>query len=376
MNGVLKAVLIGAAGAASAQELCEDGHVHEKTAPYWAVHMDVRVYGEQVYEADDPGEEIFTLKTHTHVDLEFSPVENLFVRSKLKLEQMHSHDHESEGSVPDGKDTYFENHLLMIEELQLVYAPGPWEVFAGKFNPVAGLDRHDIPGWYGYEVEEEYSILGRLGAGAAYTFSTEMFGSHRLETSGFCRDTTVLNQTLFTGGGEPDSEEDGGVANTHDFSSGAVSLSGDPLYTAIGDTIHQFKYVLAFARQDAGYGADADHEDEERMVAGGVYTVTLTEDLQFKGVGECKNIRNNHTHGDDDLRISTAGAELSWRGWELGGSYSILDSTEEPDGEHVQASLGYVWPCGLGVSGGWKRVEEEGEEQKSVGLMVSYHGYF
>lgn len=361
---------------AGAQHICGVDHDHAKAPPYLSANTDVRVYAEKIYEADDPGEEIFNLKTHTHVDLEFSPVENLFVRSSLKLEQKHAHDHGGGGPPPDGKDTYFENHLLMIEELKLVYAPGAWEVFGGKFNPVTGLNQHDIPGWYGYEIEEEYSILGRLGAGAAYTVETQQFGSHRLEASGFCRDTTFLNQTLMNSAGEPDSRSDGGVANTHDFSSWAVSLSGEPLYTALGDTLHQFRYVLAYARQDAGYGADPDHEDEERWVAGGVYAVTLTEDLQLKGVGEYKHIRNNHTHGDDDLRISTAGLSLSWQRWEMGGSYSILDSTGEPDGEHIQASLGYVWPCGLGISGGWKLQEEEGEQQKSIGLMVSYHGHF
>ncbi|HKL23040.1 MAG TPA: hypothetical protein VJ904_14635 [Tichowtungia sp.] len=379
MSHVWKVIWIGAAGVAgiaSAQHVCEQGHVHEKNAPYLAVHTDARLYGEQVYSADDPEEEIFNLKTHTHINLEFSPVESLFIRSKLKLEQKHSHNHGGGGPGPDGKDTYFENHLLMIEELKLVYAPGPWEVFAGKFNPVAGLDQHDIPGWYGYEIEEEYSILGRLGAGAAYTFETETLGSHRLETSGFFRDTTVLNQTLFNSAGEPDSKSDGGVANTHDFTSWAVSLSGDPLYTLVGDTAHQFSYVIACARQNEGAGSDPDHDDEERVVAGGIYTVTLTENLALKGVGEYKDIRNHHTHGDNDLRISTAGAELSWRGWELGGSYSVLDHTEEPDGENIQASLGYVFPNGLGVHGGWKLMEEEDEQKKSIGFMVSYHGHF
>lgn len=365
---------------ATAQDLdcnaCGHDHSHEKVAPYWSVHADTRVYAEQVYEADDDLEEIFDLKTHSHVNIEISPVDDLFVRSSLKLEKKHSHNHGGGGPSPDGKDTYFENHVLMLEELVLVYSPGPWEIFAGKFNPVVGLDQHDIPGWYGYEIEEEHSILGRLGVGGAYAFETESFGAHRLEVSGFCRDTTVLNQTLINSGEEPDSKEDGGVANTHDFSSWAVSLSGEPLYAAVGDSIHQLRYVLAYARQDEGYGAAPDHNDEERLVAGGVYTVTLTEDLQLKAIGEYKDIRNNHTHDDDDLRIGTTGASLTWRGWELGGSYSVLDHTDEPDGEHIQGSLGYVWPCGLGVSGGWKLVEEEDEQKKSLGLMVSYHGHF
>lgn len=360
---------------AGAQECSIPGHVHEKAAPYLTVHTDVRVHADQIYEADDPKEEIFNLRTHTHADIEFSPVQNLFVRSSLKLEQKHSHDHGGGEPGPDGKDTYFENHVLMIEELKLVYAPGPWEVFGGKFNPVSGLDQHDIPGYYGYEIEEEYSILGRLGAGSAYTFETEKFGNHRVEVSGFCRDTTVLNQSIINGNDEPDSKDDGGLANTQDFSSWAASLSGDLLYFPAGDTIHDVDYVLAYARQDAGYGAEADHDDEDRAVVGGVYTATLTENLQFKGVGEFKNIRNSHTHRGEDLRISTAGAGISWLGWELGGSYSFLDSNEEPDGEHIQASLGYVWSCGLGLHGGWK-LEEEDERQKSVGLMVSYHGYF
>jgi hypothetical protein len=375
MKNVISIVLVLAAGSGLAQECCP--HVHaDKTAPYWTVHLDSRVHADQVYDADDPGEEIFNLKTHTHADIEFSPAENWFVRSLLKLEQKHSHDHGGGGSGPDGKNTYFDNHLLMIEELKLVYAPGAWEVFGGKFNPVAGLDQHDIPGYYGYEIEEEHSILGRMGAGIAYTLETQKFGAHRVELSGFCRDTTILNQTLINSGGEPDSKEEGGVANTEDLSSGAVSLSGEAFYFAAGDTIHELDYVLAYARQAAGYGAGADHDDEDRAVIGGVYTATLTENLQFKGVGEFKNILNSHTHRGEDLRISTAGAGLSWLGWELGGSYSFLDSKGEPDGEHIQTSLGYVWNCGVGLHGGWKLTEEEGEAQKSIGLMVSYHGHF
>jgi hypothetical protein len=367
----------GAGTAVMSQECSIPGHVHAETAPYLSVHTDVRVHADKIYKADDANEEIFNLKTHTHADIEFSPVEDFFVRSSLKLEQKHSHDHGGGGPGPDGKDTYFENHILMIEELKLVYAPGPWEVFGGKFNPVTGLNQHDIPGYYGYEIEEEYSILGRLGAGSAYTLETDESSKHRFEVSGFCRDTTVLNQGIINSSGEPDSQADGGVANTYDFSSWAASLSGDLLYFAAGDTIHDLDYVLAYARQDAGYGADADHDDEDRAVIGGVYTATLTENLQFKGIGEFKNIRNSHTHRGEDLRISTAGAGLSWLGWELGGSYSFLDSNaSEPDGEHIQASLGYVWTCGVGVHGGWKLVEEEGGQQKSIGLMVSYHGHF
>jgi hypothetical protein len=182
---------------------------------------------------------------------------------------------------------------------------------------------------------------------------------------------------LINGTDEPDKREDGGIANTHDFSSWSVSLLGDQLlYAALGDTIHELDYVLAYVRQDAGYGMDSDHADEERGVLGGVYTVTLSEDTQIRGVGEYKEIQNSHTHRGEDLRISTAGLGLYSHGWELGGSVSNLDSNEEEDGHHAQASLGYVWTSGLGVHGAWKSVEEEGETKKSIGLTVSYHGVF
>jgi hypothetical protein len=360
---------VGLAGLASGVFSEECLHHHEQVAPYLTVHTDVRVHADQVYQADDPDAEIFELTTHTHVNFEFSPVDRFFVRAALKLE--------GGESAPDGKNRYFENHALMLEELKLVYAPGPWEVFAGKFNPKAGLDQHDIPGFYGYEIEEEYSsILGRLGTGAAYTFETGRFGNHRLEASGFFRDTTVLNQTLINSGGEPDSKQNGGTANTHDFSSWAAALSGDLFYTAIGDTLHDMDYVLAYAREDAGYGASPDSADEERGVVGGVYTATLTENLQIKGVGEFKSIKNSQTNRGEDLLISTAGSGLYYKGWELGGSYSFLDSNAAPDGQHIQASLGYTWRNGLGIAGGWKLVEEDDEQSKSLGLMLSYHGDF
>lgn len=377
MQKIVVLLLACATGFSAGAQMCSvPGHVHEKTAPYLSMHTDVRIHADQIYDADHADEEIFNLKTHAHTGLEFSPVNDLFVRSTLKLEQKHSHDHGGGGAGPDGKDTYFRNHMLFIEELKLVYTPGSWELFGGKFNPVAGLDQHNIPGYYGYEIEEEYSILGRLGAGAAYTLETQSFGDHRLEASGFCRDTTVLNQGIINSSGEPDHHKDGGIANTQDFSSWALALSGDAFYFAAGDTIHELDYVLAVARQADGHGADADHDDEDRTVIGGVYTATLTENLEFKGVGEFKNILNSHTHRGEDLRISTAGAGLSWLGWEMGGSYSFLDSHAEPDGEHIQTSLGYVWNCGAGLHGGWKLVEEEGEAQKSIGLMVSYHRHF
>jgi hypothetical protein len=361
-----------------AQEQCALGHVHEKSAPFLTVHTDMRIYAEQVYDASDPDEEIFALKTHSHMNIEFSPVENLFVRSSLKLEKQHSHDHGEHAEDHDdpAEDQYFEDHSLILEELTLVYAPRNLEMFGGKFNPTTSLDQHDIPGWYGYAVEEAYSILGRIGAGVAYTVDTEMFGSHRLEISSFFRDTTPLNQSILHGNNEPDSKNEGGIANTQDFSSWAISLAGEPLYKAIGDTIHELRYVLAYARQDAGYGADSYHKNEDRFVMGGVYTVTFSENLQLKSVLEFKDFRNYQTHADNDLHMSTVGMSLFWKGWELGGSYSKLDHSDEPDGELIQASLGYLWASGLGISGGWK-LENSGEEKtKSAGLMVSYHTHF
>jgi hypothetical protein len=373
-------------------------HDHGKTVPYIGVHTDFRIHGDWIYDATHQADEGANLKTHSHTELEISPAENWFIRAQLKLEQKHSHDHSGHDEHEDDDHEeahddhdgdqddhgggrsygYFDDHVLIFEELMLVYAPGSWEFFGGKFNPVSGLDQHVLPGTYGYEIFEEYSVLGRIGAGASYAYSTETLGTHRLEGSGFFRDTTVLNQTLINGSDEPDSKDDGGIANTHDFSSWSVSLSGDDLlYAAVGDTIHELDYVLAYVRQDAGYGAEADeHADEERGVIGGVYTVTLSEDLQVRGVGEYKHIVHSHTHRNDDLSIGTAGLGVTFHGWDLGGSHSVLDSNSESDGHHSQISLGYVWDNGLGVHGGWKSLQEGDEAQKSLGLMISYHGYF
>ncbi|MBM4153078.1 MAG: hypothetical protein FJ220_06120, partial [Kiritimatiellaceae bacterium] len=262
-------------------QVCAQGHVHEKTAPYISAHTDVRIHADQVYDADHEEDEIFNLSTHSHTDLEFSPLEDLFVRSSLKLEQKHSHSHDGGAAhESDGKDKYFDDHILLIEQLKLVYTPDQWELFAGKFNPTAGLNQHDIPGYYGYAIEEEYSILGRIGAGSAYTFETLSMGDHKLEASGFFRDTTVLSEGIMNDSDEPHDLNDGGLANTEDFSSGAISLSGDIFYFPIGDTIHEIDYVAALAHQNAGHGAEAGHDDEDRAVLAGIYKAALTTDLR------------------------------------------------------------------------------------------------
>lgn len=361
--------------AATAEECCEHDHDHEKTAPYLTVHVDSRVHADQIYSADDPLKDTFTLKTHTHVNLDFVPHDDWAIHAMIKAEQAHDH-HNPAAPPPDANNSYFENHQIFIEELKLVYSPGAWELFAGKFNPVDGLDQHAVPGFYGYEIIEEHSIHGRIGAGATYTFDTGRFGSHRVEASGFFRDTTFLNQSLLTASGQPDNRQDGGVANTHDFSSWAVSLSGDVFYGMIGDTIHEIDYVLAYAVQDVGFGAAADHENEERAAVALVHNAALSEDLVWRNIGQMKHFDNSHTHQGETLLISTFGSGFYYEGWELGGSYSFMESNADPDGYHAQASLGYVWDCGFGIYGGWKFVEEDDEQQGSLGLMLSYHGHF
>ena len=372
-KGVFTLLAAGLAGGAWAEPCGACDLLHEKSAPYLSAHTDVRIHADKVYSADDSNERVFNLKTHSHVDLELSPADSWFLQAALKLEQKHEH---GGGAAPDGKDKYFRQHLLLIEELKLVYAPGPWEFFAGKFNPTDGVGQHDVPGFYGYEIIEETSILGRLGAGSAYTFETGRFGNHRLEVSGFFRDTTVLNQALINSSGEPDRRRDGGEANTHDFSSWALSLSGDLFYTSIGDTVHEVDYVLSYARQDAGAGAPPDHKNEDRAAVGLIHSGALSEDLQLRNVVQVKGFQNSHTHQGEKRLITTIGSGLAWQGWELGGSYSFLDSNSDPDGHHIQASLGYTWRNGLGLHGGWKLIEEDDEQTKSIGLMLSYYGHF
>lgn len=77
---------------------------------------------------------------------------------------------------------------------------------------------------------EEYKIAERIGAGFKYSANLEDFGTHQINISSFFADTTFLSDSLIDQRGHT-SKEDGGLANTEDFDSYAISISGKEFYS-------------------------------------------------------------------------------------------------------------------------------------------------
>jgi hypothetical protein len=264
-----------------------------------------------------------------------------------------------------------------VEEVKAVFSAGPVEAFVGKFNPRVGLDMHAFPGYYGYEVVEEYSILERLGIGARGTLETGVAGDITLELSSFFADTSFLNEGIGADREVPHSTDDGGLANTESLESFSASLYGNGWYTNLGDTIHALNWAAGAAYQDGRKGELAGVcADETRFSLGLEYGATLTPDLVVRLVGEWMHAEDYGGAKDADTDFATLGASVHYRRWQVGGTFTDINRTGDgqDDGTHVQASVGHVWDNGVGVHVGWKEDSHEEDRKTSVGLTVSYHG--
>ncbi len=129
---------------------------------------------------------------------------------------------------PDaGEDRAFEDHGLYIEDLFLSYETDRFSVKGGKFTPDFGIGWDQTAGVYGSGFAEAgYEFSERIGIAGSVTFGSEKAGTHRFEASTFFLDTSVLAQSTLRSRGTT-TRSDGGVSNTEDFSSFALSLNGE-----------------------------------------------------------------------------------------------------------------------------------------------------
>lgn len=124
-------------------------------------------------------------------------------------------------------DEAFESEDAFIETLSLQYAGEAFTVYGGKINPVFGTAAEVAPGLYGVEVGEAYQITEALGIGGDISLASVMNldGEHILSAAVFMADRTFLSGSL-GGVREELALADGGLANTEDLASVAVSLDG------------------------------------------------------------------------------------------------------------------------------------------------------
>ncbi|GAB6042305.1 hypothetical protein [Endothiovibrio diazotrophicus] len=380
-------------GAAAAGHEHDHDHAAPTHFPALTGHLDVVQHLDRVIDADDADAEIDEAYLHAHLGLALHFNPRLTLNGSLKIEghpagaHHHDHGHAEEEGEEDHEDhdeplttgdRWWEEHEGRVEQLNLRYQGDDFHLLAGKFNPVVGLDGHDAPGLWGYQIFESYEISGRVGLGGGIAFDAGDRGRHRLEASLFRADTSFLSNTWITREASLDAE-DGGVANTDGLDSWALSLSGNGFYSYdLGSAwVEGLSYRAGLARQAAGVDGEKDEQRwsialQQRFSGGGWGGRLIAEHMAIDHLGGEAAHDRDHT---------TLGLELERGRWILGGTYTYVDNRaaeadESVDGHVGQLSVGYRLRRGVTLESGLMDDDRDGESRTRIGLAVRIDSHF
>lgn len=334
------------------------GHDHSDDGTGWHGHLDARTYATSIYEANESEEEVSYIFTHSHIEGGYRFGNGFSVNGGVILEgdpAGHSHG----GGASRAGDHFFDDHPLYIEELTLNYDDEHFGGYVGKFTPELGRDPHNVPGWWGMLVFEEFQIREQLGFGG-------YLQSHgqKLDVSISENDTSFLQQSILY-------NRDNAVDNQDGLSNYSVNLSGD-----LG---------VPYASYYMGYGErgfdNAGEYDEDRFVFGLSGNMDIMNAVNIALVGDVTDIDHLNGEADHDRTYYTIGANATYNQWVMGGSFTGVDNksadeVEGMNGQIIQTSIGYNFTPNLGVDGGWVSQTEEGETSNRYGALLRYHTEF
>jgi hypothetical protein len=267
-----------------------------------------------------------------------------------------------------GESRYFEDNGFVIEDLFLAYETGRYAVQGGKFTPAFGIGWDATPGIYGSGFAEDgYEFAERVGLAGSVAFGGGADGSHKLTAHGFFLDTSPLSESLGQGRGTTD-EEDGGVSNTEDLSSFAVTLDGEDVAGIKG-----FGYRISYIRQAAGV---TETSDEKGVSVALSYSFDLGGGLSLSPLVEYVHFDDFSGVSGQDRDYATVAAITEWRGWNLAIAYVDRDTqtpgAAETEDFDFQISVGYVFDIGVSVDVGWHITNESNIETRQIGALVTY----
>ena len=311
----------------------------------FSAEFSVELESDFTFDANESDAELTDTFATIESALRYSLTERLSLNSGLVFEP-----------VEDAtSDRFFEDQGLYAEELFLSYDFGPAAVAVGKFNPSFGFAWDIAPGVFGVDFAEDYEITERVGAALTLPISG-LGGSHELSLYAFTTDRSFLSNSLFTERGQL-RLEDGGVSNTNDVESFALSLAG-----SFGDTA----YTFALQNQAAGEGDDADQSGAvlgltQILNAGGADVELLGELAYF----------DEYVGTTDSATYATLGAAIPIGPVVLSGVLAIRDIEGAPT--DTLATVSAEWPLAdnLGVSLAYRYGDEEGVESQTLGALLA-----
>jgi hypothetical protein len=329
-----------------------------KSYPRVDASISIEVQNDNTYKSQDNDAELNDLFTTTEPEVTFHFNRQLSLLVHGVLEPV-----KDPGPLDD---RYFEDHGFYLEEIKLQYDADWIFGFGGKFAPNFGLAWDTAPGVYGTDFAEDYEFAENIGFGGGLVYASDSVGTHTVSASTFFQDYSILSDSAITRRGRT-RVGDGGVGNTGDFASFAVSVDGAEIPFAPG-----FAYHAAFIQRGKGKG---DTEDEKGLVFSGSYTVEL-QGVTVTPLVEYAHFFDADGVNDQERGFLTTAVQLEWQSWNLALSRTSRDTNRPNDSDIddalYQVSAGYSFDFGLTADVGWKIADEEGVESQTIGFLLTY----
>ena len=337
------------------------------------IHSGIRIHLDKTLDAEEEKEQVDEASTHSHFEIGYNFNEMFSIISDIKIEGGdHGHSHgEEESETP--KDKFFEEHKAIVNKLYINIKAEDFDFYIGKFSPVVGIDFHKFPGAYGYQEVEGYALLQKVGLGGQYTADLEDAGTHKFNLSSFYQDTSSLSHSRINNDGKL-RKADGGISNTEDLSSYAISLQGKDFFSLDNNFLDGFMYQIGHAKQAKGTGGEAD---EKRYSVGFSHKSYLSEDVTMMLIFEYMDIEKLGGEKGHDRTYTTYGANFEYDKFTLGGTITLKDNDAEEADENVndsvrQFSIGYFVTDQFKVDLGYKRKKASNEVSKIAGITLKY----
>lgn len=351
------AVLLWALSAASPTSAAAAA---EKKYPFIEGAISIEIENDWNFDSDSADSEhnqLFTL-TEPEATLRFTPEFSLFAHAVL-----------TPVTDPDaGEDRAFEDNGLWIEDLYLSFETDRFSVKGGKFTPNFGLGWDETPGVFGSGFAGAgYEFAERVGVAGGVSFGNGKVGTHTIEASTFFLDTSFLTHTTLKGRGTT-GHADGGVSNTEDFSSFAVSVNGEDVGGFKG-----LRYHTAYIHQANGVDGT---DDETGFAIALTHTIDLGKDVTLTPLVEFVHFNDLAGAKDAERDFITVSGLFNWKSWNFAIALverndEAADGTETNDFQ-FQLSVGYEFDFGLAVDVGWAVANESNIETQTLGVLLAY----
>lgn len=260
-------------------------------------------------------------------------------------------------------DSAFEGQGLFAQALHVQYTASAFALTLGKFGPQFGTAWDLTPGLYGTELAEDYELAEAVGVGIDVDLGRGLGlepGAAMAAASVFTADRSPLSRSILSDRGRTQLS-DGGVGNTRDLESFALTISGESATLAPGLVYH--------------LGVRRLSSDEPGVAAETGWVAGLAQGFDVGAVRlelNAEAARFEHAQGGPDAhRYGTVGGVALFGRWNLAAAVAHRDGAGWESDQSAQLSIGRTFADRFSLDAGYKTERLDGEWAGTVGVLLA-----